>query len=72
VTGEIAVLTTGGSGNYEYRIDTGVYGVTFGCFWNHIIYVRDTTTGCEVFTTVNLQAATLITGFALLSNSSNL
>jgi hypothetical protein len=44
------------------RIGTKVNPVGAG---NHNIYVRDTTTGCEVFTTVNLQAATLITGFVL-------
>jgi hypothetical protein len=31
----------------------------------HTIYVRDTTTGCEVSTTVTLQPATPITGFNL-------
>jgi hypothetical protein len=41
----IAVLTTGGSGNYEYRIDTGVYGMVHlyrKCFWTTYYYVRDT------------------------------
>jgi hypothetical protein len=39
-----AVATTGGSGNYEYRIDSGVYpmahiyGIASG---THTIYVRD-------------------------------
>jgi hypothetical protein len=44
----IAVATTGGSGNYEYRIDSGVYpmatpftGIASG---THTIYVIDTTT----------------------------
>jgi len=67
--GEIAVATTGGSGNYEYRIDSGVYpmatpftGIASG---SHTIFVRDTTTGCEVSTTVTLQPATPITGFSL-------
>ncbi len=67
--GVIAVATTGGSGNYEYRIDSGVYpmttpftGIASGI---HTIYVRDTTTGCEVSTTVTLQPATPITGFSL-------
>ncbi|WP_339919617.1 T9SS type B sorting domain-containing protein [uncultured Flavobacterium sp.] len=67
--GVIAVATTGGSGNYEYRIGSGVYpmatpftGIASG---THTIYVRDITTGCEVTTTVTLQPATLITGFSL-------
>ncbi|MFV8333189.1 T9SS type B sorting domain-containing protein [Flavobacterium sp. GSP14] len=67
--GVIAVATTGGSGNYQYRIDSGVYpmttpfiGIASG---THTIYVRDTTTGCEVNRTVTLQPATLITGFNL-------
>ncbi|SHG56134.1 gliding motility-associated C-terminal domain-containing protein [Flavobacterium micromati] len=67
--GVITVATLGGSGNYEYRIDTGVYpmvipftGISSG---PHIVYVRDTTTGCEASVAVNLQAATPITGFAV-------
>ena len=67
--GVVSVSTTGGSGNYEYRIDSGVYpmttpfaGLSSGA---HTVYVRDTTTGCEVFADITLQAATLITGFDL-------
>ncbi len=67
--GVVSVSTTGGSGTYEYRIDSGVYpmttpfaGLASGA---HTVYVRDTTTGCEVSATITLQAPTLITGFAL-------
>jgi len=67
--GVITISTTGGSGNYEYRIDSGVYpmttpftGVSSG---SHTVYVRDTTTGCEVSTSINLTAATPIIDFAL-------
>jgi gliding motility-associated-like protein len=67
--GVIAVATTGGSLNYEYRIDSGLYpmsipftGIASG---PHIIYVRDTTTGCEASVEITLLAATPITGFAL-------
>ena len=67
--GQISVSTTGGSGNYVYNIDgasfaavTAFNAVAAG---THTIGVRDTSTLCEVFVDVNLQAATLITGFAL-------
>lgn len=67
--GVIAVTTTGGSGNYEYRIDSGVYSMTTPftgiASGTHTIFVRDTVTGCEVSTTVTLQPATPITGFSL-------
>ncbi|MFN7099650.1 MAG: T9SS type B sorting domain-containing protein, partial [Flavobacterium sp.] len=67
--GVINVNTTGGSGNYQYNIDGGAFGAgsAFNAIaaGNHIIGVRDTTTLCEVFVPVNLQAATLVTGFAL-------
>ncbi len=69
--GQITVSTTGGSGNYVYNIDGGLFvttttftGVAAG---THTLGVRDTTTLCEVFVPVNLQAATLITGFNLLA-----
>ncbi len=67
--GVISVSTTGGSGNYVYNIDGGAYALV-ASFPNlasgpHIIGVRDTTTLCNVFATINLQAATPITGFAL-------
>jgi len=65
--GVIAVSTTGGSGNYEYRIDTGSYAMTTPftglAFGTHRVFVRDMSTGCEVFADIDLQQATLITGF---------
>ncbi|WP_188726562.1 T9SS type B sorting domain-containing protein, partial [Flavobacterium limi] len=67
--GIVAVATTGGSGNYEYKIDSGAYGavipftgVTSGL---HTIYVRDITTNCEMTASVELKPATQITGFKL-------
>jgi hypothetical protein len=55
-------------GNYEYRIDSGVYpmatpfnGIASG---THTIYVRDTTTGCEVSTT-GIATSYANTGFNL-------
>ncbi|WP_165688827.1 T9SS type B sorting domain-containing protein [Flavobacterium sp. A45] len=67
--GVVSVSTTGGSGNYIYNIDGGAFALVASfpnvASGSHIIGVRDTTTLCEVFATVNLQAATLITGFAL-------
>lgn len=67
--GVVTVSTTGGSGNYVYNIDGGAFAsvISFSnvASGNHSIGVRDTTTLCEVFATVNLQVATPITGFAL-------
>ncbi|MEP7093366.1 MAG: T9SS type B sorting domain-containing protein, partial [Flavobacterium sp.] len=67
--GVVAVATTGGSGNYIYNIDGGAFGVvtplTSVASGTHIVGVRDTTTLCEVFTTIDLKPATQITGFAL-------
>lgn len=67
--GVVSVNTTGGSGNYVYNIDGSAWTTTTP-FTNvssgpHIIGVKDINTTCEVFATVNLQAATPITGFAL-------
>nr|WP_315141126.1 T9SS type B sorting domain-containing protein [uncultured Flavobacterium sp.] len=67
--GVVTVSTTGGSGNYVYNIDGGAFAsvTSFSnvASGNHTIGVRDTTTLCEVFATVNLQVATPVTGFAL-------
>ncbi|MFV8357101.1 T9SS type B sorting domain-containing protein [Flavobacterium sp. XS1P32] len=67
--GQISVSALGGSGNYVYNIDGGGFAAVtvFNAVaaGNHTIGVRDTTTLCEVFVDVNLQAATDITGFAL-------
>jgi hypothetical protein len=69
--GVVAVATTGGSGNYEYKIDGGAYGAItpFAGVGSglHTIYVHDITTDCEVFVPINLKKATDITGFALKS-----
>lgn len=70
--GVIAVATTGGSGNYSYNIDGGVFGAIIPPFGGlavgpHTIGVHDTTnsTVCDVFVPVVLKAATPVTGFAL-------
>ncbi|EJL63158.1 T9SS type B sorting domain-containing protein, partial [Flavobacterium sp. CF136] len=67
--GVVAVATTGGSGNYVYNIDGGAFGATTPlagvASGSHTIGVRDTTTLCEVFATIDLKPATQITGFAL-------
>ncbi|TAF68525.1 MAG: chromophore lyase, partial [Flavobacterium sp.] len=67
--GVVTVSTIGGSGNYVYNIDGGAFAAVSSfsnvASGNHTIGVRDTTTLCEVFATVNLQVATPVTGFAL-------
>jgi gliding motility-associated-like protein len=67
--GTLTLTATGGSGIYEYRIDGGSYvtttnfiGISAGI---HTLEVRDTTTGCTFSLSVDLKAATPITGFAL-------
>lgn len=71
--GVIAVSTTGGSGNYEYKIDGGAYGMTTPftglAFGTHRVFVRDMSTGCEVFADIDLQRATPITGFDVASTA---
>ena len=67
--GVVAVATTGGSGNYVYNIDGGAFGIattlTGVSSGAHIVGVRDTTTLCEAFISIDLKPATQITGFAL-------
>ncbi|MEL1255546.1 T9SS type B sorting domain-containing protein [Flavobacterium sp. DGU38] len=69
--GVVAVSTTGGSGNYIYNIDGGAFGaatpLTGVYSGSRIIGVKDTTTLCEVFVTIDLKPATRVTGFALSS-----
>ncbi|PXY39967.1 hypothetical protein DMB65_14335, partial [Flavobacterium cheongpyeongense] len=69
--GVVAVATTGGSGNYEYKIDSGTYGTTTPftgvASGSHTIHVRDITTGCEMKAAIELIPATQITGFTLSS-----
>lgn len=67
--GEIQAIAQGGSGNYEYKIDSGSYvsnsnfiGLSSG---NHTIEFRDTTTNCTKSIAVNLEAPTPITGLTL-------
>ncbi|HRA71218.1 MAG TPA: T9SS type B sorting domain-containing protein [Flavobacterium sp.] len=67
--GTLTLLTTGGSGNYEYSIDSGTYQVSTN-FTNifagtHTLTVRDVTTNCTKSIPVTFSAATPITGFAL-------
>ncbi|MFC5979810.1 T9SS type B sorting domain-containing protein [Flavobacterium salmonis] len=67
--GVVAVATTGGSGNYEYKIDSGAYGAvilfTGVASGTHTIYVHDIDTGCEKSASIELKPATQITGFKL-------
>lgn len=67
--GTLTLAATGGSGNYQYKIDNGAYGsstsFTGVASGLHTLYVQDTTTLCEVYVPINLTPATPITGFAL-------
>nr|WP_315197640.1 T9SS type B sorting domain-containing protein [uncultured Flavobacterium sp.] len=67
--GVVNVSATGGSANYLYNIDGGVFvagnsftGVTFGL---HRMGVYDTTTKCEFYVPIDLSRATRVTGFDL-------
>lgn len=67
--GTLTILATGGSGIYEYSIDSGMYqpsanftGIFAG---THPVTVRDITTNCVKSIPVILAAATPITGFSL-------
>jgi gliding motility-associated-like protein len=67
--GTLTLLATGGSGNYEYNIDSGAYQASPN-FTNifagtHTLTVRDVTTNCTKSVPVTFGAATPITGFAL-------
>ncbi|OCB71456.1 gliding motility-associated C-terminal domain-containing protein [Flavobacterium glycines] len=67
--GTLTLTATGGSGNYEYRIDSGAYQASAN-FTNlfagsHTATVRDITTSCTFSIPVRLEAATPVTGFAL-------
>lgn len=67
--GTLTLLATGGSGNYEYSIDSGAYQsmVNFTNIFSgtHTLTVRDVTTNCTNSISVTFTAATPITGFAL-------
>ncbi len=69
--GSITASATGGSGNYSYQIDGGLAvagatatfpGLASGV---HTILVTDINTGCTDTVTLNLSAATIVTGFGL-------
>lgn len=67
--GKIDAVSVGGSGNFEYKIDSGTYadspnfsGLSSG---NHNLYIRDKTTACEKNITVNLEPPTPVTGLSL-------
>ncbi|MFV5687328.1 T9SS type B sorting domain-containing protein [Flavobacterium sp. ZT3R25] len=67
--GTLTLLSSGGSGNYEYRIDLGTYQASAN-FTNifagtHTLTVRDVTITCTKSIQVTFSVATLITGFAL-------
>ena len=67
--GTLTLVATGGSGNYEYNIDSGAYQLSAN-FTNifagtHTLTVRDVTTNCTKSIPVTFGAATPITGFAL-------
>lgn len=67
--GTLTLLATGGSGNYEYSIDSGGFQPSAN-FTNifagiHTLTVRDISTTCTQSISVNLLAATQITGFVL-------
>jgi gliding motility-associated-like protein len=69
--GEIQVIAVGGSGNYEYKIDTGSFGLipNFSVLssGNHTITVKDTSTSCEKEIPVSLEVPTAVTGLTLTS-----
>jgi gliding motility-associated-like protein len=71
--GIIQASTTGGTGNYRYRLNGGAEvnsaaatftGVAAG---THVITVRDFVTGCTDSVTVEIVPATVITGFTIES-----
>lgn len=67
--GEIKAIAVGGSGNFEYKIDSGSYdtspifsGLSSG---GHTIYIKDKTTLCEKQISVTLEVPTAVTGLIL-------
>lgn len=67
--GEVQAIGVGGSGSFEYKIDSRSYGSVFNftelSSGNHTITINDTTTGCEKEITVNLEDPTPVTGLTL-------
>ena len=67
--GTLILTASGGSGSYEYQLDSGTYQASAN-FTNlfagsHTATVRDITTSCTFSIPVTLEAATPVTGFAL-------
>ena len=68
---DAAVTGGSGSGNYRFQIDSGViqtadsYSFTGLAPGPHTVFVRDVVTGCTDEITVNLEAATIVTGLSL-------
>ena len=68
--GIVTASATGGSGDYSYQLGTASSITTPAIFSNVVsgintILVTDNSTGCTFSITVDLKAATIITGFAL-------
>ncbi len=67
--GEIKAIAVGGSGYFEYKIDSGSYGTSpiFSGLSSrpHTIYIKDTTTLCEKSISVTLEVPTAVTGLIL-------
>ncbi|BDB56210.1 T9SS type B sorting domain-containing protein [Flavobacterium ammonificans] len=71
--GEIQAIPVGGSGSFEYKIDTGSYGTSpiFSGLSSgpHTIYIKDNSTLCEKSILVNLEVPTAVTGLTLTPKS---
>lgn len=71
--GEVKAIGVGGSGNFEYKIDSGSYGLSPNFIGltsgNHTVFVRDTSTGCEKHITVSLEVPTAVMGLTLSPKS---
>ena len=67
--GEIKAIAVGGSGNFEYKIDSGIYSSVFNftglSSGSHTIYIKDTTTLCEKSISVTLEVPAAVTGLTL-------
>lgn len=69
--GEVQAIGVGGSGSFEYKIDTGIYGTSpiFSGLSSgpHTIYLKDNSTLCEKSILVNLEVPTAVTGLTFTS-----
>ncbi len=67
--GEIKAIAVGGSGNFEYKIDSGIYSSVFNftglSSGSHTIYIKDTRTLCEKSILVTLEFPAAVTGLTL-------